>query len=143
VVQKQAPIFFDRADDKVPDQAAKERVSVLVVDDEPVMGDALRLVLESSGFEVIVVETGRKGITEAGRRRFGFVIVDLFLSDISGLLAIKTMRERQPDLMIILITAQGTPQAFAEARRLGVIGILRKPFPPADLLDLIFSGPAR
>lgn len=121
----------------MPDQAHKAKVSILVIDDEPVVGDALKLVLESNGYEVVLVENGRAGIIEAGNRSFSFAIIDLFLSDISGLQAIKTIREQHPEISIIMITGQGTPQAFSDARRLGVIGILTKPFKPADILQLI------
>jgi two-component system, NtrC family, response regulator AtoC len=121
----------------VPNQTPEEKLSILVVDDEPVVGDALKLVLESNGYEVVLAEKGREGITQAGRRPFCLAIIDLFLSDISGLQAIKTIREQQPEILIIMITGRGCPQAFSAARRLGVVGILAKPFPPADILQLI------
>lgn len=121
----------------MPDQAHKAKVSILVIDDKPVVGDALKLVLESNGYEVVLVENGRAGIKEAGNRSFSFAIIDLFLPDISGLQAIKTIREQHPEISIIMITGRGTPQAFSDARRLGVIGILTKPFKPADILQLI------
>jgi Response regulator containing CheY-like receiver, AAA-type ATPase, and DNA-binding domains len=127
----------------VPHQAREEKISILVVDDEPVVGDALKLVLESSGYEVVLVEKGREGITQAGNRRFRLAIIDLFLSDISGLRAIKTIREQQPEILIIMITGRGNPQAFSVARRLGVVGILAKPFRPADILQLITTNLAR
>ena len=121
----------------MPDQAPHEKVSILVIDDEPAVGDALKLVLESNGYEVVLVEKGRQGITQVSNRRFCICIVDLFLPDISGLQAIKSIREQQPEIIIIMITGQGTPLAFSEARRLGVVGILAKPFRPADILQLI------
>jgi DNA-binding NtrC family response regulator len=127
----------------VPDQTPQEKVSILVIDDEPVVGDALKLVLESNGYEVVLVEKGREGIIQASNRRFCIGIIDLFLSDISGLQVIKSIREQQPEIMIILITGKGTPQAFSEARRLGVVGILTKPFRPADILQLITRAVAR
>lgn len=127
----------------MPDQAPEQKVSILVVDDEPAVGDALKLVLESNGYEVVLVENGRAGIKQAKSRDFCFGIIDLFLSDISGLLAIKAIREQQPEIMIILITGQGTPRAFAEAQRLGVVGILTKPFSPADILQMISGAVAR
>lgn len=127
----------------MPDQAPKEKVSILVVDDEPVVGDALRLVLESNAYEVVVVEKGREGIIQASSGRFCVGIIDLFLPDISGLQAIKTIREQQPEITIIMITGQGTPQAFSEARQLGVVGILTKPFRPADVLQLITGALSR
>ena len=127
----------------VPHQATEEKVSILVIDDEPAVGDALKLVLEANAYEVVLVEKGREGIKKANSRRFCVGIIDLFLSDISGLQAIKTIRELQPEILIILITGKGTPQAFSEAQRLGVVGILAKPFRPADILQLITRALAR
>jgi DNA-binding NtrC family response regulator len=121
----------------VLDQASAEKISILVIDDEPVVGDALKLVLESNGYEVVLVEKGREGIIQAASNRFSIGIIDLFLSDSSGLQVIKTIREKRPDTTLILMTGKGTPQAFSEARRLGVVGILAKPFSPSDVLHLI------
>lgn len=114
-----------------------KNMKVLVIDDEPVVGDALKVVLESNGYFVVVVERGREGILQAANGRFCVVIVDLFLSDISGLQAIKCIRKQQPEILIIMITGQGTPQAFSEARQLGVAGILAKPFRPDEILNLL------
>lgn len=119
------------------DQGTRKKLNILVVDDDPVVGDALKLVLESDGYEVVLVEKGRDGITQSRKVRFGIGIVDLFLSDISGLQVIKAIRALDPEIMLILITGEGTPQAFSEARRLGVVGILTKPFRPADILQMV------
>jgi DNA-binding NtrC family response regulator len=119
------------------DQGTRKNLNILVVDDDPVVGDALKLVLESDGYEVVLVEKGRDGIIQTGKVRFGIGIVDLFLSDTSGLQVIKSIRELDPEIMLILITGEGTPQAFSEARRLGVVGILTKPFRPADILQMV------
>ena len=119
------------------DQATHEKIRILVIDDEPVIGDALKLVLESNGYEVVLIEKGREGIIQAGSKRFSIGIIDLFLSDSSGLQVIKAIREKHPEIMLILMTAKGTPQAFSEAQRLGVVGILTKPFRPSDVLQLI------
>jgi DNA-binding NtrC family response regulator len=114
---------------------------ILIVDDEPSVGDALRIVLESNGYEVVLVTKGRDGIEEARNQRFGFCVVDLFLTDISGFQVITDLLELQPQIPIVLITAHGTPQVFAEAKRLGAVGALAKPFPPSEILKLI-SGSA-
>ena len=120
----------------MPDPRCK---SILVVDDEPCVGDALRLVLESNGYEVVLATNGQDGINLARERRFEFGIVDLFLTDISGFQVITNLLTLQPQIPILLITAHGSPQVFAEARRLGAIGALAKPFPPAEILKLIDS----
>ena len=116
-----------------------DKVSILIVDDEPSVGDALRLVLESRGYEVVLVTKGMEGIDQARQRRFGFSVVDLFLTDISGFQVIEDIHKHQPEVPIVLITAHGSPQVFEEAKKLGAIGALGKPFPPAELLKLIDS----
>ena len=131
------PKFIAGDVDGCADRARHAIAKILVVDDEPVVGDALKVVLESNGYEVVVVESGREGMRQASSGHFCIAIVDLFLSDMSGLQAIKSIRERQHEFPIILITAMGTAQAFSEARQLGVVGILTKPFPPSDILRLV------
>ena len=116
-----------------------EKPRILIVDDEPSVGDALRLVLESSGYEVVLVTKGLDGIDQARRRSFGFSVVDLYLTDISGFQVISDLRSLQPHIPILLITAHGSPQVFAEAKKLGAVGALAKPFHPAELLKLIDS----
>ena len=116
-----------------------DKVSILIVDDEPSVGDALRLVLESRGYEVVLVTKGIDGIDQARQRRFGFGVVDLFLTDISGFQVIEDIHKHQPEVPIVLITAHGSPLVFDEAKKLGAIGALGKPFPPAELLKLIDS----
>ncbi len=116
-----------------------DKVSILVVDDEPSVGDALKLVLESRGYEVVLVNNGLDGIDQARQRRFGFSIVDLRLTDISGFQVITDILTLQPQTPILLITAHGSPQVFAEAKKLGAVGALSKPFHPSEILKVIDS----
>src|SRR5215211_1692247 len=116
-----------------------EKTRILVVDDEPSVGDALKLVLESNGYEVVLVTKGRDGVDQARNRRFVFSVVDLYLTDISGFEVITDLLTLQPHIPILLITAHGSPQVCDEAKRLGAIGALAKPFPPAEILKVINS----
>lgn len=116
-----------------------DKVSILIVDDEPSVGDALKLLLESRGYEVVLVTNGLDGIDQARRRPFGFSIVDLRLTDISGFQVISGILVLQPKIPILLITAHGTPQVFAEAKKLGAVGALSKPFHPSEILKVIDS----
>ncbi len=121
----------------VPNVSDENKLRVLIVDDEPSVGDALKLVLESNGYEVVLVTNGLDGIDQVRTRSFGFTVVDLFLTDISGFQVITDIRKHQPEIPIVLITAHGSPQVFEEAKKLGAIGALAKPFPPAEILKLI------
>ena len=123
----------------VSDAASDDKVCILIVDDEPSVGDALRLVLESKGYEVVLVTNGVDGIDQARKRNFSFGVVDLFLTDLSGFEVITDLRNLQPEIPLVLITAHGSPQVFAEAKKLGAVGALAKPFSPAELLAVIDS----
>lgn len=123
----------------MPGVVTDEKISILVVDDEPSVGDALRMVLESRGYEVVLVTTGVDGIDQARRRCFAFGVVDLRLTDISGFQVITDILTLRPETPLLLITAHGTPQIFAEAKKLGAIGALSKPFHPTELFKFIES----
>ena len=114
-----------------------EKASILIVDDEPSIGDALRLVLESNGYEVVLVAKGRDAVEQARKRRFSFGIVDLFLKDLCGFQVITEIHEHQPELPLVLVSGHGNPQLFEKAKTLGAIGALSKPFLPAEIITLI------
>lgn len=118
---------------------ATEKMTILVVDDEPSVGDALKMVLESSGYEVVLVTNGVDGIEQARQRCFSFGVIDLRLTDISGFQVITGILNLRPQTPLLLMTAHGSPQVFAEAKKLGAIGALSKPFHPSQILNLIAS----
>ena len=114
-----------------------DKVAVLVIDDEPIVADALMLVLSDSGYEVTVAMTGRDGLDKISERRFDITITDLRLPDISGLDVLSSIREMDPCGLIILITAHASPEVVAEAARRGAVDVLSKPFFPSDVLGLL------
>ena len=112
----------------------ENKTQVLVIDDEPSVADALRIILEDQCFGVAVAHTGREGIERACRESFGVIITDLRLPDIDGLEVIGALRACGP---VILITSHGTPEIFARARERGAYGIITKPFLPSDIIRLV------
>jgi DNA-binding NtrC family response regulator len=115
----------------------ENKTQVLVIDDEPSVADALRIILEDQCFGVVVAHTGREGIERACRAPFGVIITDLRLPDIDGLEVIGALRAGGP---VILITSHGTPEIFARARERGAYGIITKPFLPSDIIRLVTAA---
>lgn len=124
-------------------EQANQNISILVIDDGPAIGDALKLVLEASGYDVVLVDKGREGIRQSRKRRFTIIIIDFSLPDISGLEVFKTIRGHGGEAPVIMITAERKPEVFTEAANLGAIGVLSKPFSPPDILQLISKGLGR
>lgn len=110
---------------------------MLVIDDEPSVADALRIILEDECFHVVVAGNGRDGIEQATRGNFSLIITDLRLPDMSGLDVLNALSVSGVRSAVILITSHGTPEIFAEARRRGVAGVLSKPFLPSEILQLV------
>ncbi len=121
-------------------KSAGERERVLVIDDEPSVADALKVILEDEGFAVVVAANGRDGIAHARRTPFTITVTDLRLPDMDGLEVIKTFREGGLGGATILITSHGTPEIFAHASDLGVVGVIAKPFLPSEIFQLIAAA---
>lgn len=125
------------------DEGVGGRGRVLIIDDEPSVADALRVILEDEGFSVAVAANGRDGIAEARRAPFGVTVTDLRLPDMDGLEVMGTLREGGLQGAFILITSHGTPEIYARAAELGAAGVIAKPFLPSEILQLITSALGR
>lgn len=116
---------------------AKEKVTILVIDDEPSVTDALQIILEANGFAVVTASNGYDGLEQVRQQQFDFTITDLHLPDISGLKVLTAIREKNSQSPVIIITAHNTSELRAEAITLGAVDVLSKPFSPSDILGLI------
>ena len=123
-----------------------QKETVLVIDDELSVADALKVILSDSGYQVAVAMSGAEALEKLGKRRFDLVITDVRLPDISGLDVLRHLRRSHPGVLAIIITAHHTPELAAESLSLGAVAVLLKPFSPSDLLTVIqiaFSGSSR
>ena len=112
-----------------------KRIRILVVDDEPSVVDALRVILTDNGYEAAAALRGRDALELARRHQFDIAIVDLKLTDISGLALLPRIQEICPDVDGILITAYASADVRPDAAASGFAAVLAKPFSPRDLLD--------
>ncbi|HYG11433.1 MAG TPA: response regulator [Pyrinomonadaceae bacterium] len=117
----------------------EQRGEVLVIDDEPSIAEALKMILEDSNYRVSIALTGRDGIEQARRGQFCLTITDLRLPDMTGFDIIDAICRDKPESLFILITSHGSEEVLAEAQNCGVAGFLLKPFPPSEILQLVAS----
>ena len=121
-------------------EAEIEKAQILVIDDEPSVADALKLILEDEGYRVAVALTGREGLELTRRRCFDVVVSDVRLPDVSGLDVLRDVRRGCPASVVILITSHVTTNLLAEARGGGAFDVLHKPFIPSDVLRLVSAA---
>jgi len=111
---------------------------VLVIDDEPVVGDVLGTLLAREGYEV-----GLAPDAAAGRDRleasppWDVVLLDVMLPDVDGLQVLRWIRETRPELAVVMITAYGTVENAVQAMRLGAFHYLTKPFKNEEVRHVV------
>lgn len=116
---------------------------VLIVDDEPIVREAIKDWLVDAGYEVAIAESGEEALEIIARRDFGVMVVDLRLPGMTGLKVLKEVKAIKPSIKSIVITAYPTPATAAEAERLGAVNYLVKPVAPDELENLIKEALAK
>jgi two-component system, NtrC family, response regulator AlgB len=119
------------------------RLSVLVVDDEKNIRQALRVCLEAMDADVTEAGSAPAALEALGRAAFDVVFVDLKLGAASGLDLIPQLLVENPNVVVIVVTAYATFETAVEAIRRGAWDYLPKPFTPAQIRHLIEKALAR
>jgi two-component system response regulator ResD len=108
---------------------------VLVVDDEPAIGDVLCRYLRRAGYDTTVAATGRDALSQAQDDAPDLVVLDLMLPDIDGLEVMRRLRkDHHRRAAIILLTARGEESDRIIGLRLGADDYVVKPFSPGELV---------
>ena len=110
---------------------------ILIVDDESIVREALHDWLVDAGYDVTTAETGEQALEILGRETFALVILDIRLPGKTGIRVLQELRETQPAIRAIIITAYASPEMRAEATKLGVDHYLEKPIAPDQLEKLV------
>jgi NtrC-family two-component system response regulator AlgB len=106
---------------------------ILVVDDEPTIRRTLRIALEVDGHTVEEAASGPAAVRQAERYAWDAALVDLRLGEDSGLDVLEALRQAQPRIAGIIITAHASIKTAVEAMRRGASDYLPKPFTPDDV----------
>ncbi len=106
---------------------------MLVVDDEPQIVRALKVVLRESGFEAVPAETGAEALDLAAVRPPDAAIVDLVLPDLDGIAVTRTLREWS-EMPILVLSAVGEEEQKVRALEAGADDYITKPFGARELV---------
>ena len=116
---------------------------MLVIDDEAAIRDSLEVLLTLEGYAVKMAGDGEQGLRILELENFDLVLLDLALPGRSGLELLPMIKERQPEVPVIMITAYGTVDNVVEAIRAGAENFVQKPWDNEKLLADIRSAVAR
>ncbi|MFO7801571.1 MAG: sigma-54 dependent transcriptional regulator [Desulfovermiculus sp.] len=113
------------------------RASILIVDDELILRESLSAWLSRDDFYVEAVASAEEAIERIRQTRYDIVFLDIKLEGMSGLEALKRVRDLDPDTAIVMITAYGSISTAVQAMKDGAHDYLLKPFEPETLTVLI------
>ncbi|MDQ1646566.1 MAG: hypothetical protein QOJ50_2750, partial [Cryptosporangiaceae bacterium] len=114
-------------------RSVKGMAELLLVEDDPVIGSALRDSLGSYGHRVRWAKTGTQALRCVAEARADLVLVDLGLPDLDGIEVTRRIREAQPDIVIVVLTARREEIDIVVALDAGADDYLTKPFRLAEL----------
>ena len=100
----------------------------LVIDDDKTFRDATCLLIDNEGHYAQGAYSGELGIAELKEGKFDSVLLDLNLGPEKGLDILEQIRKVQPNLPVVIFTAQGSVKNAVEAMRRGAVDFLEKPF---------------
>ncbi len=117
---------------------------ILVVDDDTAVRNAIKIVLERDGHEVVAAGNGRAGVAAVESSPFDIVICDIFMPGMDGIETIHAFHQTNPTLPVIAMSGftfrdahAPAPDFLTLATKLGAACSLRKPFRPQELLEAV------
>jgi DNA-binding NtrC family response regulator len=110
--------------------------TVLVVDDEQLIRRSIAGRLKVGGYAVVEAEDGKSAVEQAATG-VDLAILDMRLPDFDGLTVLKKIREVDPDVLVIFLTAYANVETAVEAMRLGAYHFVNKPFDLEALAALV------
>jgi DNA-binding NtrC family response regulator len=106
---------------------------ILVVDDEMIVCESCKRILEEDGYEVETALSGREAFDKMKESPFDIIITDLKMPEIDGMEVLRTFRKEYPDAIVIMITGFSTVETAVEAMKLGAFDYIPKPFTPDEV----------
>jgi ActR/RegA family two-component response regulator len=114
--------------------ANTEKPKILVIDDEHIVHDSVRRILEDKGFDVVGALRVNEALERLRSQTFDLVLTDLMMPDESGMKAVEAVARDHPATGVIMFTGFATVESAVESMKLGALDYLPKPFTPDELI---------
>jgi PAS domain S-box-containing protein len=121
------------------DPEASPRGTILVIDDQDSIVEVAQILLEAAGHRVLSAVGGRAGIERFRSRpqEIDAVLLDLTMPDTDGEQVLLELQQLRPDVRVIISTGHDAGRTAERIRARGVVGFVRKPYEPEELLEQV------
>ncbi len=111
--------------------------SILVIDDETMILDAIKIIFEDMGYSVHTTADPIQGTEDAVSQDFDLILTDIRMPSRNGAEITEAVLAKKPQARILVITAYPNDPLAERAIKAGAVGLLRKPFEIAKILDFL------
>lgn len=116
----------------------KKKPAVLVVDDDHMMREMLKLILHADGYQVIgEAANGKNAVVLCASHKPGLVLLDINMPEMDGLQALEEIRKVSPATVVVMVSAEATMDRVKDAIGKGAAGFVVKPLNAASVLSKI------
>jgi DNA-binding NtrC family response regulator len=107
-----------------------DKKAILIVEDDPKVGESLRLLLKKKGYVIRLASNGKEALVLFRREMVDLVITDLVMPKMDGIELLEAVKALRPETEVIVISAQGTIEKAVQAMKLGAFDFIEKPINP-------------
>jgi DNA-binding NtrC family response regulator len=107
-----------------------EKRVILIVEDDPSVGESIRSFLEKRGYSILLASNGKEALPLFRQEMVDLVITDLVMPKMDGMALLETVKKLKPETEVIVISAQGTIEKAVQAMKMGAFDFIEKPINP-------------
>ncbi|MEW5797096.1 MAG: sigma-54 dependent transcriptional regulator [Candidatus Zixiibacteriota bacterium] len=111
--------------------------SVLIVDDDRYVNDAVTETVARAGFDAVPAYSGEEALVKLKGRAFDVILTDLKMHEMDGMAVLEHTKRLHPDAAVVIMTAYGTVEKAVAAMKLGAYDFLLKPVTPATVEHIL------
>jgi two-component system response regulator AtoC len=113
---------------------------ILAIDDEPILRESLGVALKTLGYEVLTAKTGEEGFELFKKESPDLILLDHWLPGINGDEVLRKIKEKNPEIPVIIMTAQGSIELAVNSMKMGAFDFLVKPFGLDQIESFVAKG---
>jgi len=117
--------------------SVRHHIKVLVVDDDPQVCKTVSMILQEHGYHVQSYNQARQALQVIRKSPFDIAMIDIKMPELNGLELVEKLKEHDPHIAVLVMTAYPDIQTAAETMRLGTRDYITKPFHEEQLLDAV------
>ena len=120
-----------------------ERLRVLLLDDEPIVGNRLKPALTKAGYDIDVFQDPRAALARLDEETYDIVVTDIHMGEVDGFSVMRHALDKSARTKVIIITGYAMISVARKAMEQGAFDFIAKPFSPGDLRDVVARAAAQ